>query len=194
MKGELMIRKAALACVLAVAAAAGAHGAENKASRVAEDAAQPVLLPGGASALTETHGDWTVSCQVVRNTPICSLSQQQFDKAKNNQRLLAIELAAKTADAASGTLAMPFGLALAKGVSLQVDDRKAGESLQFSTCLVVGCLVPLALDAGKLEEFKAGTTLKINAVASDTGQPVNFSVSLNGFASALARTAELSAR
>ena len=194
MKGELMIRKAALACVLAVAAAAGAHAAENKASRVAEDAAQPVLLPGGASALIETHGDWTVSCQVVRNTPICSLSQQQFDKAKNNQRLLAIELAAKTADAASGTLAMPFGLALAKGVSLQVDDRKAGENLQFSTCLVVGCLVPLALDAGRLEEFKAGTTLKINAVASDTGQPVNFSVSLNGFASALARTAELSAR
>ena len=41
MKGELMIRKAALACVLAVAAAAGAHAAENKASRVAEDAAQP---------------------------------------------------------------------------------------------------------------------------------------------------------
>ncbi|ESY96409.1 invasion protein [Mesorhizobium sp. LNHC229A00] len=147
-------------------------------------------MPGGASALSETHGDWTVNCQISGTNKVCSLSHQQFNK-RSNQRLLAIELSNKTGEDATGTLALPFGLALAKGVALTVDDQKLDGSLPFRTCQVIGCLVPVAFDANVTPLLKNGTTLKIDAFAADTGQVVTFSIPLNGFSGALARTAEL---
>jgi invasion protein IalB len=66
-------------------------------------------------------------------------------------------------------------------------------SLQFNTCQAVGCLVPVAFDADTTPLLQNGTRLKINATTADTAQPIDFSISLNGFAGPLARTAELSA-
>ncbi|MCA0010997.1 invasion associated locus B family protein [Mesorhizobium sp. B292B1B] len=176
------------ACIAGLpAAAAQTKGA---AAAPAANAVNPPQLPGGASALSETHGDWTVNCQVSGAAKACSLSHQQFNK-QSNQRLLAIELSSKTGEDATGTLALPFGLALAKGVSLTIDDQKLDGSLQFNTCQPVGCLVPVAFDANAIPMLKGGTTLKIDAFAADTGQAVSFSIPLNGFGSALARTAEL---
>lgn len=51
----------------------------------------------------------------------------------------------------------------------------------------------VAFNADIMPLLQNGTTLKINAVAADTSQPIAFSISLNGFGGALARTAELSA-
>ncbi|WP_245517275.1 invasion associated locus B family protein, partial [Mesorhizobium sp. M1C.F.Ca.ET.196.01.1.1] len=87
------------------------------------------------------HGDWTVNCQVTGTNKVCSLSHQQFNK-QSGQRLLAIELTTKTGQDAAGTLALPFGLALASGISLEIDDKKLDGTLQFNTCQAVGCLVP----------------------------------------------------
>ncbi|CCV05378.1 conserved exported hypothetical protein [Mesorhizobium metallidurans STM 2683] len=181
-----------IACIVGFPVATAA--AQTKADKAApvEGAAKAPQLPGGASALSETHGDWTVNCQIAGINKACSLSHQQFNK-QSGQRLLAIELATKTAEQANGTLALPFGLALAKGINLEIDDKKLEGSLQFSTCQAVGCLVPVAFDAKITPLLKAATTLKVNAVAVDTGQPVSFSISLAGFSGALARTAELSA-
>ncbi|RVA33305.1 Invasion associated locus B family protein, partial [Mesorhizobium sp. M7A.F.Ca.CA.004.10.1.1] len=51
-----------VACTVGVAAVA----AQTKSDKaVAAPAAADVpQLPGGASALSETHGDWTVNCQI----------------------------------------------------------------------------------------------------------------------------------
>lgn len=173
--------------------AIAAQGKGDKVAPAADNSAgtSTSLLPGGASALSETHGDWTVNCQATVTTKTCTLSHQQFNK-QSGQRLLAIELASKSGEDASGTLALPFGLALSNGITLEVDDKKLDGSLQFSTCQMVGCLVPVSFDGDVMPLLKAGTTLKINAVAADTQQPVNFTISLNGFGSALARTAALS--
>lgn len=149
-------------------------------------------LPGGASALSETHGDWTVNCRIANASRFCSFSYQEFNKA-NGQRLLAVELTTGSGQEATGALAMPFGLALGKGITFRIDDGKSSDPLEFSTCQVVGCLVPVAFDTAMLEGLKAGIALKISGVAADTGQPVEFGVSLKGFSSALARTAQLSA-
>ncbi len=151
------------------------------------------VLPGGASAISETHGDWTVNCQVVQTAKICRFSHQQVDRSNANQRLLAVELNALTDKTASGTIALPLGLALAKGISLSIDDNAVDGVLPFSTCLVVGCLAPVAFDASLVERLKAGVTLKIGATAADSGQQLNFSVPLQGFTSALSRTAALAA-
>lgn len=185
----------AAACIAGVPAAGFA--AQNKSDKAAPaakpaDATAKPQLPGGASALSETHGDWTVNCQVTGTNKVCSLSHQQFNK-QSGQRLLAIELTTKTGQDSTGTLALPFGLALANGISLEIDDKKLDGTLQFNTCQAVGCLVPVTFDADTTPLLQNGTTLKINAIAADTMQPISFTISLNGFGSALARTADLSA-
>jgi invasion protein IalB len=160
-------------------------------AQAAATAEQTPQLPGGASALSETHGDWTVNCQIANGAKLCSLSHQQFNKA-NGQRLLAMELVADAPDSARGTMALPFGLALARGVGLQVDEKPLQGPLHFDTCQAVGCLVQVTFDAAAAGLLKSGATLRIDAVAADTGQPIGFNISLTGFNSALKRTAALS--
>lgn len=182
------VKRALPIAILGVAFAIGPLTAAPQPASAASPAPQ---LPGGASALSETHGDWTVNCRIASAVKFCSLSHQQFNQA-NGQRLLAIELTTRTAQDTTGTMALPFGLALAKGIGLKIDDKKLDGTLAFSTCQAPGCMVPVAFDSKTLEVLKAGTTLKIEGTAADTGQPVEFSISLNGFGSALARTAQLS--
>lgn len=150
-------------------------------------------LPGGASSLTETHGDWTVSCRIQpqgegqQAIRLCSLSQQQADA--KGQRTLAVELQ-PTSDGASGALVLPFGLQLSDGVVLQIDEAKGGKPLPFSTCLPGGCLVPVAFDASRVDALAKGKALTILAKATNANE-VKLAVSLTGFANALGRTKEL---
>jgi invasion protein IalB len=148
----------------------------------------------GASSLSETHGDWVINCEVVKDTKQCRMSQQQFSAENNNQRLIAIEFLPEKDSVLNGTIAMPFGLDLAKAVTLAVDDDTTLESAPFSTCYVVGCVVPLRLQASTADRFKTGTLLMLQATAVDTQQPIKFTVSLKGFASALKKLQKLDAR
>lgn len=148
-------------------------------------------LPGGASSLNETHGDWTVACVTVESAARCAITQTQVS-GENRQRVLAVELAAaEGGNAATGALVLPFGLKLDDGVTLAIDDAAPGAPLRFSTCLPAGCLVPLAFDAATVAALRAGTALRITATANDSEQDVALSVSLSGFTSALARVAAL---
>ena len=173
--------------LLSVALAAGAHAA------AAQDAP---TLPGGAGSLTETHGDWTVSC-VIRDVggkpaKLCAISQEQQD-GKTRQRVLRIELQPKGKQA-EGVAILPFGLALGDGVTLQVDDGEAGLVLPFSTCLPAGCLVPIGFGPEMLKSLSAAAKLKLNARpsgAADAQKTVTLSASLKGFDSAFKRASEL---
>lgn len=148
-------------------------------------------LPGGASSLSETHGAWTVMCATAAEGARCTISHGQ-SSAETGQRLLAIELAAASGGGeATGVLALPFGLRLDEGVALQVDDQPALMALRFSTCLPVGCLVPLSLDAAAVTALRQGSELSVSAVAHDNGQPIGLSISLAGFSSGLDRLAQL---
>src|SRR5262245_47790015 len=81
----------------------------------------PSTLPGGASQMQETHGDWRVTCAQPGGQKLCTLSQQLADQ-NSRQLVLGIELKAKTSDKAEGTIVLPFGLAVDKPVALQVDE------------------------------------------------------------------------
>jgi invasion protein IalB len=157
------------------------------ASLAAAQGTQP--LPGGATSLQEMHGDWRVVCAQPNGQKVCALSQQQTDK-DTRQLLLAIELNAPATDKAEGTLILPFGLALERPVTLQIDEAAAGPTLRFRTCLPVGCLISLTFDPPTVALLKKGTTLTVSATA-DGGQGAAFKISLNGFSSALDRTAAL---
>lgn len=148
-------------------------------------------LPGGASQVQETHGDWRVICAPQDNKSVCVFSQQIADKS-SRQLVLGVELKATTADTADGSLVMPFGLAVDKPVTLQVDDAGARMTASFKTCVPIGCLVTLSLDKPAIDALKKGTALNVKATASESGQEAAFKLSLRGFGSAFDRASVLS--
>jgi len=111
--------------------------------------AQEASLPGGAGSLREKHGDWIVSCTIStqpegKKIKLCSLAQEQFSR-ETRQRTLAIELRPESRGL-KGPLVLPFGLALEKGASYQLDAGHAGTPQRFRTCLPVGCIIEVSFD------------------------------------------------
>ncbi|MQT14518.1 invasion associated locus B family protein [Segnochrobactrum spirostomi] len=147
-------------------------------------------LPGGASSLQESYGDWTVNCALPNGQKVCTFSQTQT-KQDTNQRVLTAELTLGPDGAIVGVLVLPFGLALANGVTLAIDDGEPGPALPFQTCLPAGCLVQLKFGADKIADLGRAKQLKITATAADTGQALPFTLSLRGFTQAAARTKAL---
>jgi invasion protein IalB len=146
-------------------------------------------LPNGASSLQEGYQDWVVSCGLTDAGKQCALSQQQTQQ--NGQRVLAVELIVNTEGAVSGSLVLPFGLALSAGATLRVDEQPAQTPLQFSTCLPAGCIVPLTFDGDQLAAMRVGSQLVVNVRAEGMSEPTTLTVSLKGFSAALDRTQAL---
>lgn len=142
-------------------------------------------LPGGASTLQETFEDWTVSCQSQKETTVCAMRQEQ-SSTQTGQRVLTAELRNVAGGKVDGVILMPFGLDLAKGASLKIDEA-AGPTLAFSTCLPQGCLAPVSFDAKQIAAIKAGQNINVTTTALNPSQPVAFKISLKGFGAALDR-------
>lgn len=146
-------------------------------------------LPGGAGSLVETFQDWVVACQSQENTTTCVMRQVQTN-TQTNQSVLTVEFRNVAGGKLEGALLMPFGLALAKGVALKIDETAVG-ALAFSTCMPQGCIVPVGLDAAQVAKLKTGTAITIGAAGMNPAQPVALKVSLKGFPTALNRVLEL---
>lgn len=162
---------------------------------MAQAATQPAAnqtdaLPGGASSLQETYQDWVVVCAQQlgsgsqSSTKRCAMSQQQVNQ-QGGQRVLALELKL-LGSGVEAALSLPFGLALDKGVALQIDDGQISQPFRFRTCLPAGCIVPVTFDAAQMAALQKGVSLKVKAVA-DGGVDTSFTISLKGFGAALAR-------
>jgi len=151
-------------------------------------------LPGGATSLNETHGDWTVVCTTRVEVADCAITQTQVS-SENRQRVLAVELTtAEGGNAARGMLVLPFGLRLDAGVRLAIEERVALDPLRFSTCLPAGCIVPLEFDPAAVTALRAGMALSATVTANDGSQELVFAISLMGFSSAFNRISELNGR
>ncbi|WMT91977.1 invasion associated locus B family protein [Pelagibacterium sp. H642] len=158
----------------------------------ATSAAQEVSLPGGANSLQEVHGDWVVTCAIsgegAQAAKSCSMSQEQQD-GNSRQRIIAVEIQ-PSPEGDRATLVLPFGLSLAAGAKLQIDDGAPGQALSFRTCLPGGCIISTTFDEEMREALRSGAELKVHATA-DGGRETVFAISLRGFGGALNRTAEL---
>jgi invasion protein IalB len=146
-------------------------------------------LPGGATSLQETYDDWLVQCATQQTGKACAMQQEQRAQ-ETGQRVLAIELR-PAGTGVEGVVILPFGLALAKGATVQVDEGKVSAPLAFSTCLPAGCVAPLTFNAEMLQGLRKGSALKINVTPDGGGEPIALSVSLKGFSAAFDRTAVL---
>ncbi|MEW6641758.1 MAG: invasion associated locus B family protein [Pseudomonadota bacterium] len=153
-------------------------------------AAQAASLPGGAGSLVESYQDWSLACQAQNNNVTCLIRQVQTN-SQTNQTVLAVELHNAQGGKLEGALLLPFGLALAQGVSLKLDEAALGSALAFSTCVPAGCLVPVAFDAATVGKLKAGTAINITAGTLGNTQPTAFKVSMKGFGGALNRLVDL---
>ena len=153
----------------------------------AEDVA---ALPGGATALSETHGSWSVNCSVAEKGKNCGFAQTAGNP-QTGSALVAMELGAPAANRAEGMLLTAFGLRLDGGVQLAIDGQPLGAPRPFLTCISSGCLVPMAFEDVELAALKVGQKLDVTGIKVDDGKPVTVSLSLAGFTAAYDRTVEL---
>ncbi|WP_174801039.1 invasion associated locus B family protein [Martelella limonii] len=148
-------------------------------------------MPDGASSINETYQDWRVTCVTNDVGARCAMVFNQVAK-DTGQRVLTVELSLPPGvDTVQGAIIAPFGLALAQGARVTVDEESEGKLFGFSTCLPQGCLVPLEFDATMLESLKGGNVMNITVQPIDGTNMVRFPVSLKGFTAAYKRLSEL---
>jgi invasion protein IalB len=156
----------------------------------AQTPVQAAPLPNGASSINETYGDWTVDCRLIEGQKQCALLQTQVN-TQTKQRMFEIQLRTPKDGKTEGTVLMPFGLKIDSGALLTLDDKDLGQPLRFSTCLPQGCLMPVSFTTATIDSMKKAKTLGIASLNLGNGEVVAFKVSLEGFAPAIARVAEL---
>jgi len=149
------------------------------------------LLPGGASSLTETYGDWHVACQVREAVICCAMSQQQL--RQDGQRIVTVELKNAPDDTLAANFVLPFGLQLDAGATLRMDEQPAMAPLRFHTCLPAGCVVQANFDSATVTTLHGGTKLHVTTKTADTEQDFAIAISLNGFTAAFDRLKALTA-
>ncbi|WP_180901842.1 invasion associated locus B family protein [Martelella soudanensis] len=147
-------------------------------------------LPEGASSINETYQDWRVTCISNEGVDRCAMIHNQVAK-DSGQRVMTVELSLTADDKIQGVVIMPFGLALAQGVTLTIDAATEGKTFGFSTCLPQGCLAPVVFDAAMAEQLKNGTALNIIAQPIDGNEKFSITASLRGFTAAYKRLTEL---
>ncbi len=148
-----------------------------------------VGLPNGATAISETYGDWTLNCGADKGAKFCTLSQTQVNK--EGQRAFAFELRMAKDGSGEGTILMPFGLKLDAGVVLRLDDQSIGEGLRFSTCMAQGCLLPVSFPSAGMEAIRHAKSFTVGALNVSNNQLLTIGISLNGFAVALDRAVQV---
>jgi invasion protein IalB len=187
MNSKARLSGLSLIAVAAALSASNAHAAAARNATPAPPPAPPPALPNGATSLNETFQNWAVACAVQGDGKRCAVSQVQRTQ-QNNQHVLTIQLAPPQGGNTTGTLVLPFGIALDNGATLQIDDRAAMPTLRFLTCQPDGCYVALNFDAATITTLRSSTTLKVTTVAAnDGGTEVPFTIPLAGLAQALDR-------
>jgi invasion protein IalB len=153
-------------------------------------------LPGGASSLRESYGDWSVTCGIVEQgeaktkVKTCSITQEVHE-AKSNQRLMSAQIVPAAGNTAAVTLVLPVGVSLADGAALKVDQNPDVRKLPFKTCLPAGCIALGTLDAKALAAMRPGQAWQINIRASGDNKNMSLAFSLKGFANAYDRAQAL---
>ncbi len=147
-------------------------------------------LPGGTGSFVEPHGDWTVACRGQNGLVGCVASQMKANP-QTGKPMLSVELRASGKGELEGALLLPFGMALSAGVRLMSDGFPAPLSFSYSTCLPGGCIVPVRFEKAEVGLLRQAAQLRITSIQLSSGEEVAMPISLNGFAAALDRAAEL---
>ncbi len=155
--------------------------------------------------LREVHGSWQLACaapapksDTAAETPAatevkppCAIAQVQLEE-KTRKLVVSVEFRfddAGTPDKLSGTMVLPFGLAVTKLFSVKSGNVRLQE-VQVSTCLPVGCIVSFTPFIELVSALKEGKSLTIEAPDLQ-GRTVSFQLQSGGFSEALKRLESL---
>lgn len=149
------------------------------------------VWPVGASSVSESYGDWTMSCIRPSDKVQCAVVQSQGD-SKTGRRKFGIELQAPRDGRSEGTVLMPFGLAIEPGVTFKLDEQSLGKGAPYLSCSSEGCLVPISFPTLAIDGMRAARTLTVTGQKAGASEPAVISVPLEGFPQAFARAVALS--
>ena len=183
----------ALGAIIALAVVADHRIAAAQSTPRATPDTTPQRTPQGPSQTTaqtasegrvvERYGAWTIRCEKPLGAPLeeCALVQNVEAADRPNVSLTVVFL--ETADGQARILRIlaPHGVLLPRGLGLSIDDQMIGFA-EYMRCLQgVGCIAEVALDAGLLERFEAGTSATF--VIFLTGEEgIGIPIPLDGFA------------
>ncbi|MCZ7466984.1 invasion associated locus B family protein [Rhizobium rhizogenes] len=188
-RGQNLVGKTTLAAFLFASVAASA---------LAQEAAKV------AAPMHEVYGSWQLACaaqakndkadpnaSVAVEKPPCAIAQVQLEET-TRKLVVSVEFRIddpKMPDKLSGTIVMPFGLAVTKLFSVKSGTVRLQE-VQVSTCLPVGCIVSFTPFVELVSALEAGKTLTIEAPDLQ-GRAVSFQLQAAGFSEALKRLGNL---
>lgn len=133
--------------------------------------------------------NWVVNCgETTQNAKAQCRMAQNIVVEKSGQRLLTVIVESKGASQQPAlVLALPHGLFLPAGASIQVDEGEA-LALPVQTSDAQGAYAGTALSANIVEALKKGGTLKVTFQTAQR-QPVTVPVTLIGFSAAYQKLA-----
>ncbi|NTE48274.1 invasion associated locus B family protein [Agrobacterium pusense] len=163
----------------------------------AQESASPAM------PLHEVHGSWQLACAAPEKKdpadgtdkstakPLCAIAQVQLEE-KTRKLVVSVEFRldeGKAPGKLSGTIVMPFGLAVTKLFSIKSANVRLQE-VQVSTCLPVGCIVSFTPFVEVVSALETGKTLTVEAPDLQ-GRAVSFQLQPAGFSEALKRLESL---
>jgi invasion protein IalB len=154
----------------------------------------PALWPTGATSVSESYGDWTMTCVRPNEKVACVVAQSQGD-SKTGRRKFGVELKPPRDGYAEGIVVMPFGLAIEPGITFKLDDQVLGKGAPYSSCTGEGCLVPISLPTVATDAMRTAKMLTVvgqkAAGSAGAGEPAPITVPLVGFTQAFERAMAL---
>jgi len=151
---------------------------------LAQTQQQPPQGRGGLVANeTKAVGDWTVRCFPIKSPSPCDMFELLADK-KNGRRVMSLSIAyVPQQDRHAIQIALPLGVALAKGVQLTSDTFNS-PLMRYRRCDRAGCYVEGLIDNKSVDALagsQGGAKVKFSAYG---GRDYALPFSLNGFSEA----------
>ncbi|MCJ2054569.1 invasion associated locus B family protein [Methylobacterium sp. J-070] len=147
--------------------------------------------PAGASMVSESYGDWTMTCTRPGDKVSCLVAQSQGD-SQTGRRKFALELQTPVEGRSEGLVLMPFGLAVEPGVSFKLDEQTLGKGAPYTMCGAEGCFVSISFPTLALDGMRNAKKLFVTGQKASGSDPATIEVPLSGFPQALDRAVALS--
>jgi invasion protein IalB len=147
--------------------------------------------PTGASMVSESYGDWTMTCTRPNEKVTCIVAQAQGD-SQTGRRKFGFELQTPANGRSEGIVLMPFGLAIEPGVTFKLDEQALGKGAPYTTCSAEGCIVSISFPTLALDGMRAAKKLIVTGQKAGSSDPATITVPLEGFPQAFDRAVALS--
>ncbi|MEL6060776.1 MULTISPECIES: invasion associated locus B family protein [unclassified Methylobacterium] len=163
----------------------------SEAAPAAAPAPARAAWPTGASTVTESYGDWSMTCTHPGEKITCIVAQAQGD-SQTGRRKFGIELQTPVNGRAEGIVMMPFGLSIEPGIAFKLDEQVLGKGAPYTACGADGCFVPISFPTLALDGMRTAKKLFVIGHKAGSSDDATIAVPLEGFAQALDRAVALS--